>query len=433
MDEYRENVEKIQKALNQDAAFIQTNPYLVQQVLYAAKVKKASCVSVSGSKKPVLLLLLAVLILAFSVTAVAAALLSAQQIIDEYAIPMAHEYESKEYTIEDTNRLLRLAEDNNVHISNEGKAAIERYLVAGTGYSKGEFLMELAKAEFGEHPDAWTIEQQKWFDDACLAIEYISAPNKALPNENVLTETAALDIAKQYIIDHYSKYSSLHDINNSDYYRIGVQFNVDVDCMFTGTNYWTVIFSAVGLMEPSYYIYMTPEGEVLTCEVKLGVYEGAMYSEILNRYKALYGWDMFNWPQDILQSFREAISFCKNSNGQEYMSFMKVSFPDYTEEMISKQEAVRCGVEALHLMDYSIESAILVSSEHATVWRICYLVSNSRTDYHYYYADINALTGQIEYCGEQVERDFVYRRLIPQSVLDEMKTVLDIETKEPVG
>lgn len=39
MDEYRENVKKVQKALNQDAAFIQPNPYLAQRVLNAANAE----------------------------------------------------------------------------------------------------------------------------------------------------------------------------------------------------------------------------------------------------------------------------------------------------------------------------------------------------------------------------------------------------------
>lgn len=39
MDEYRENMKKVQKALNQDAAFIQPNPYLAQRVLNAANAE----------------------------------------------------------------------------------------------------------------------------------------------------------------------------------------------------------------------------------------------------------------------------------------------------------------------------------------------------------------------------------------------------------
>lgn len=53
MDEYRENVKKVQKAMNQDAAFIQPNPYLAQRVLNAANAERIGKDGIVVKKKDV--------------------------------------------------------------------------------------------------------------------------------------------------------------------------------------------------------------------------------------------------------------------------------------------------------------------------------------------------------------------------------------------
>ena len=116
MDKYRENVKKVQKALNQDAAFIQPNPYLAQRVLNAANGKGGTRVRKKFSFSLVLVLVLLLL----AVTAVAEVLLSMRQIVDEHAVPMANEYSGESYTIEDTNLLLQLAKENGIVFSEEG-------------------------------------------------------------------------------------------------------------------------------------------------------------------------------------------------------------------------------------------------------------------------------------------------------------------------
>lgn len=67
MDEYRENVKKVQKALNQDAAFIQPNPYLAQRVLNA-KRKQGGGIRMRKRNAVVLLL---IVLLTTAVTACA--------------------------------------------------------------------------------------------------------------------------------------------------------------------------------------------------------------------------------------------------------------------------------------------------------------------------------------------------------------------------
>ena len=63
MDEYRENAIAVQKALNQDAAFIQPNPYLAQRVLNQAHEAQRTGGSALKKKLSTGLILLAVLLM----------------------------------------------------------------------------------------------------------------------------------------------------------------------------------------------------------------------------------------------------------------------------------------------------------------------------------------------------------------------------------
>ncbi len=75
MDEYRENVKKVQKALNQDAAFIQPNPYLAQRVLNAANKECDMKGGYIVMKKRTILIVFAFVMLMSSLTAYATVLL----------------------------------------------------------------------------------------------------------------------------------------------------------------------------------------------------------------------------------------------------------------------------------------------------------------------------------------------------------------------
>lgn len=71
MDEYRENVKKVQKAMNQDAAFIQSNPYLAQRVLNAANAERIGKDGIVVKKKMSIGFVAALILMLFTVTALA--------------------------------------------------------------------------------------------------------------------------------------------------------------------------------------------------------------------------------------------------------------------------------------------------------------------------------------------------------------------------
>lgn len=412
MDEYRENVKKVQKALEQDAAFLQPNPCLAQRVLNAANGKGG----ISVRRKLSLSFVLVFVLITLTVTAVAAVLLSMRQVVDEHAVPMANKYSGESYTIEDTNTLLQLAKENGITFSEEGRASIERFLSDGEGYPKEEMLMLLAKAEFGEQPEAWTIEQQKWFDDACVAIGFIDSNEKGLPNGDDISEDDAYRLATQYIYEHCGNTFSLDD--ETQFHR-GMQFIVN-DGTYECEKYWRIEFSGVEPNNPTYCVFLSNAGEFLDIEISSGIQEGAAYSDIFNRYRELYGWNPASWSQEILRAFRRDLDKCVPSNSKAYLCLKKVQYPDPDDGMLNQQQAVDIGAKHIDLRDYKVDSAVYVETQQHKVWRICYYVGLPDGTYQYYYADIDAEKRTVLYAHLVDGRTYMYYDIVPQSVIEEV-------------
>ena len=229
------------------------DPWLAQRIVGAEgrlKVKK---------KLSVGFVLIMILVLAV-VGAVAAVILSLQQIVEEQAIPMANQYEDERYTVEDTNILLQLAEENGIVLSEQTKEQIQRALAQGEGYFKEELLMAFAKAEFGESPSAWTLEEQKWFDDVCVAIGFIPEGEKALPANGDDAKHQIIQTASEYVRETYGAEASLADPTR---YEVGVQYiNGDTDGVYSGL-YWSIHYQPQTLEDNEYWVYLNDQGEIL--------------------------------------------------------------------------------------------------------------------------------------------------------------------------
>ncbi len=89
MDEYREHVKQVQNALNQDAAFIRTDPYLAQRVLNATNAERIGKGGIVVNKKLSIVVIFVLVMLLTTITAVAATILFAKRVPDTAAADQA--------------------------------------------------------------------------------------------------------------------------------------------------------------------------------------------------------------------------------------------------------------------------------------------------------------------------------------------------------
>ena len=157
MDEYRENVKKVQKALNQDAAFIQPNPYLAQRVLNDMNAESNEKVGLRH-KYPIGVVLI-IIMLFTTVSAVAVVLLTASQFVETEVIPVAQNNDTaivnEWFSNEELEHIISVAKENNIVISEQ----LTKIMRSGQGYYEAEVIQSLLRDEFGHDYAAWTIEQ----------------------------------------------------------------------------------------------------------------------------------------------------------------------------------------------------------------------------------------------------------------------------------
>ena len=112
MDEYRENVKKVQKALNQDAVFIQPNPYLAQRVLNAARTE--GVYGISMKHKMSLSMVLVIVLL--SISLVAGAVVVITSFIDHAALLQNQKGDMSHWTLEDKIDLIVSMKESGIDI-----------------------------------------------------------------------------------------------------------------------------------------------------------------------------------------------------------------------------------------------------------------------------------------------------------------------------
>lgn len=120
MGEYRENVKKVQKALNQDAAFIQPNPYLAQRVLNAARTE--GVYGISMKHKMSLSMVLVIVLL--SISLVAGAVVVITSFIDHAALLQNQKGDMSHWTLEDKIDLIVSMKESGIDIPQEQLALL---------------------------------------------------------------------------------------------------------------------------------------------------------------------------------------------------------------------------------------------------------------------------------------------------------------------
>lgn len=298
MDEYRENVKIVQEAVEQKCAGLQPDPGLAQRVLQAAdrnggfKVKKASV----G-------LAIAIVTMLLAVTAVAAALLTPKEVVEETALPLALKNDTENFTREELLTILTVAEENGITLSEYWYSALE----APQGAPKDELIRSLAAEEFGSFM-YWTIEQQHWFGEILVAIGAWEVNTYVLPSKGELDYCGAYDRVREYILVEHQA-----DVADASRWTTAVEYSFDVnDDGSHTTPCWWFCFVPGSLADGSYEVCMSPQGEIYSCRVQK--YDSMQTTADVNdAYSAVYG-SVDRWSPEVWASF--GVDLAKAAAGQ---------------------------------------------------------------------------------------------------------------------
>mgnify|MGYP003300911803 CR=1 FL=1 len=218
MDEYRENVKKVQKALDQDAALIQPNPYLAQRVLNTANADNLGKGVRGMQRKKSFSMLLMLILITITLTACAGVM-----IYKYYQLAISNEInwgsyqqwplEEKVSFIDtllsegvqlDTNYVEQL---HNTQLSEGERNRLADVIVVGyfgeghDGDLSAINIMEKDKGQF----DTWSLEDKAWLSQQKLTAggAYVEYEYHQMPGENDISPDEALELARVMLPEVY--------------------------------------------------------------------------------------------------------------------------------------------------------------------------------------------------------------------------------------
>lgn len=148
----------------------------------------------------------ALVLMLFTVTAVAAVLLTHTEIIEQFAVPMALENDKNDitqetYTNEELAQLIAILSENGITLDEDTR--IMKALENGEGYWEEETLMAICREAFGGMFYEWTIEQKYWFETMTVKIGFKEKNPYLIPSEGDMTIPEAKAHAVKLLKDEY--------------------------------------------------------------------------------------------------------------------------------------------------------------------------------------------------------------------------------------
>lgn len=266
MDEYRENVKKVQKALNQDAAFIQSNPYLAQRVLNAANAKSYGNGGIVVKKKFSMGFILIMVLLLSSVTALAIGLVN---YFGGYAA-LEHSYgEYSEWPDNAKVQLVRLMAESglplNWNLVDEMEASTTDAEAAGIAekiieeYFGGDMKMDTYNVmlhELGSF-DRWSIEDKAYYSS--MLVKYGKYKNDwtmyLMPEDGAATAEEIIQVASEILVEKFD--ASL------DYGKVSVSYAQN-KAMYGEEPVWLFSIGSAQNEDAVYSVVLNSSGTVLT-------------------------------------------------------------------------------------------------------------------------------------------------------------------------
>ena len=187
--------QRIQHSLNAELSGLNTTSWQRDQFFANAtggkKVKRKLTYS----------LVLTIVLVLIAATALAVALLSPKEIVEQVAVPIAQNNAQENYTYEELKELITALNENGITLD-EGSRLMQAFQT-GHGYWEQNTIREICLAAFGEDELHWNIEQRHWYGEMMVAIGAWPKNLFLLPEEGDLKEAEAIELAVKTLKDTY--------------------------------------------------------------------------------------------------------------------------------------------------------------------------------------------------------------------------------------
>lgn len=383
----RKNRNQIQNALNTTLSGLQDDPWLAQRVIAEAKGER----KVKRKKKVSVGLIICLILLLVSTTALAITILSYKSFVGQVIAPMTSITEDNQWTDEEIQMIISLAQKNQIELPNN----IIETLTSTEPIYKEELMLLLMKQEMGLFPASWPLEEQAWYDE--LLVRYGLRPERTrfLPEENEISQEQAMQISMDYVKQRWDT-----DVNQG--YNQYVQYMLTEDEAGQLCKRWDIEFESAA-QSTTYIVIVTPEGNVVdtdsmesirTVERAGNETKHKVPTDIYALEKLMHADDFYTVENlaHFAENYKDLI-IANDLPNYEIFDVMKglLSIPYAMPRLqdITSQKAMEVANQAI--MEYGWSETWLsrcrssisyrVYDKNAPVYRICYKVSNENRSF----------------------------------------------------
>lgn len=208
-------------------------------------------------------LVLTITLCLIAVGALAAALLSVPEVVEQELIPIAQESASDYFTPEEVERVLNILEQNDLRLD---QATLEGILKEDNA-SKYAVLMKVFTLEFGKATAAeWTPEQRAVASRILFDAGLIEKNRHLPPPEDALSLRQAVQSANDYVRETYQTQEDFFDESRyvvwNNYYR-----KPDGEASPDRAEWW-LWFHPLTEEDNAYTMELNAQGDILSCEVQ---------------------------------------------------------------------------------------------------------------------------------------------------------------------
>lgn len=323
-----------------------------------------------------LVVTLALLLLAIG--AAAAVLLSAREVIEQQALPMAMENDTEarrveSYTHEQLVALVRAAHENGIDLDETG--GIMRALRTGEGYWEDEAIMEICREAFGGNIGDWTYQDRYWFLSLMSRMNHTEEDfDMPCPGEGDLTAEEARAIADEAVKSAYPGAAEISDpgvyLRKEDFSRLEEEGERG--------SLWMFAYKPLDLRHARYSAIVDNHGQVtetLETPQDWSHYTVSQLDYAVNEAYRSLTYMKDSWTPAAWHAFREMLPGAERQEGwnAEYDGYLACDYPLPDPEDMGRREAISAALADAGITDADMRSceAVLLADESGRhVWKI---------------------------------------------------------------
>ena len=380
----------------------------------------------------------ALVLMLFTVTAVAAVLLTHTEIIEQFAVPMALENDKNDitqetYTNEELAQLIAILSENGITLDEDTR--IMKALENGKGYWEEETLMAICREAFGDLFYEWTIEQKYWFETMTVKIGFKEKNPYLIPGEGDMTIPEAMAYAVKLLKDEYGV--DLPTESNEQWKVCEWLYAPWTDSEGVHPAQWKFEFVDRNTDETVFSVNFTHDGKLLKIKGSRAidtVPTVESFSEARNAVKSTYG-SMSDWPVEAWAEYGRLISQLDTQDEGDWL-YQNAGYQMPPANAISMDMAVQIAMEDIQVAGDTNFSVICCASIGRTIYKITLRIHfpGNETSAKYdaiWCVELDCMTGEIidrrEYHYGSSEALMMY---VPFAVLDAYPTATIAPTEE---